>query len=78
MVESWLKLLVKIGFGVILVNFEQVNASWDSKRKSNLHWGSSIKYVRKILRVPIRGLEMLAFRKILHTYLMDDPLNLCY
>ena len=78
MVESWLKLLVKIGFGVILVNFEQVNASWDSKRKSILHWGSSIKYVRKILRVPIRGLEMLAFRKILHTYLMDDPLNLCY
>ena len=78
MVESWLKLLVKIGFGVILVNFEQVNASWDSKRKSNLHWGSSIKYVRKILRVRIRGLQMLVFRKILRTYLMDDPLNLCY
>ena len=48
--------------------------------------GSSIKYVRRIfrktnistrwyahLRVRIRGLEMLVFRKILCTYLMDDP-----
>ena len=42
--------------------------------------GSSIKYVRKIfvclsggLRGRIRGLEMLVFRKILRTYLMDDP-----
>ena len=48
--------------------------------------GSSIKYVRKIfrkthiltswyvhVRVRIRGLEILVFRKILRTYLMDDP-----
>ena len=46
---------------------------------------SSIKYVRKIfrktniskltfhVRVRIRGLEMLIFRKILRTYFMDDP-----
>ena len=25
------------------------------------------------VRVRIRGLEMLVFREILHTYLMDDP-----
>ena len=30
------------------------------------------------LRVLIRGLEMLVFQKILHTYLMDDPPNWCY
>ena len=48
--------------------------------------GSSIKYIRKIFRkttisnplirtrtVRIRGLEILVFRKILRTYLMDDP-----
>ena len=43
---------------------------------------SDIKYVRKIfcktnipnpLMVRIRELEMLVFRKILRTYLMDDP-----
>ena len=49
--------------------------------------GSSIKYVRKIyrkafltpwyihVRVRIRGLEMLAFRKILRMYLMIGPLQ---
>ena len=51
----------------------------------NRTWGSSIKYVRRIFRktnisnpqlrtVRIRGLEMLVFRKILRTYLMDNPL----
>ena len=51
--------------------------------------GPSIKYVRKIFRktnisnplIRIRGLEMLVFRKILRTYLMDDPFYfqyLCY
>ena len=42
--------------------------------------GASIKYVRKIFQKanisnPLvrRGLEMLVFREILHTYLMDDP-----
>ena len=44
--------------------------------------GSFIKYVCKIsrktnisnpVRVRIRGLEMLVFRKILRTYLIDDP-----
>ena len=41
--------------------------------------GSSIKYVRKIFRktnisnLGTRGLEMLIFRKILRTYLMDGP-----
>ena len=52
----------------------------------NMWKGTSIKYVRKIFRktnisnplihtlcVRIRGLEMLVFWKILHTYLMDDP-----
>ena len=38
---------------------------------------SSIKYVHKIkyvhVRVRIRGVEMLVFQKILHTYLMDNP-----
>ena len=49
--------------------------------------GAIIKYVRKIFRktnisnplihtcVRIRGLEMLVFRKIFRTYLMDDPLS---
>ena len=49
--------------------------------------GSSIKYARKFsekvtfltpwyahVRVPIRGLEMLIFQKILDTYLIDGPL----
>ena len=51
----------------------------------NRTWGSSIKYVRRIFRktnisnpplrtVRIRGVEMLVFRKILRTYLMDNPL----
>ena len=41
---------------------------------------SSIKYARKIFRktsisnlLRMRGLEMLVFRKILRTYLMDGP-----
>ena len=51
-----------------------------------INLGSSIKYKRKIfrktnisntlirhVRVRIRGLEMLVFREILRTYLMDDP-----
>ena len=48
--------------------------------------GPSIKYVRNVFRKPnisnplirtlrmrMRGLQMLVFRKILRTYLMDDP-----
>ena len=37
--------------------------------------GSSIKYVRKIFRKTniSKGLEMLVFRKIFCTYLIDDP-----
>ena len=55
--------------------------------KSNLlisifPYGSSIKYVRKIFRktnisnplIRTRTLEILVFRKILRTYLMDGPL----
>ena len=44
-------------------------------------WGLSIKYVSKIFRKTnisnplIRGFEMLVFRKILLTYLIDDPLE---
>ena len=45
--------------------------------------GPSIKYVHKIFRktnisnplIRIRGLKILVFRKILRTYLMDDPLE---
>ena len=32
-----------------------------------------ISSISKKVRVRIRGLEMLVFRKVLHTYLMDDP-----
>ena len=49
-------------------------------RYSYLAKRSSIKYARKIFRktsisnlLRIRGLEMLLFRKILRTYLMDGP-----
>ena len=54
--------------------------------QEEFHKGPSIKYVSKIfrktnifnpwyahVRVRIRGLAMLVFRKILRTYLMDDP-----
>ena len=38
-------------------------------------WGPSIKYR---VHVRIRGFETLLFRKILRTYLMDDPLLYCF
>ena len=48
--------------------------------------GPSIKYVRKIVQKTnistyvcvSGGLEMLVFRKILRTYLMDDPKDVSY
>ena len=66
-------------------SFEVTNMSKNNHRqKANSNKGSSIKYVCKIfrktnisnplyVRVRIRGLEMLVFRKILRTYLMDGP-----
>ena len=63
----------------------QTNPSNDFLLLKN-HMGSSIKYVPKVFRKPtfltlryshicvrIRGLEMLVFRTILRTYLMDSP-----
>ena len=41
-------------------------------------WESFIQYVREILRdirMPIRGSEMLVFRKIFRIYLTNDPLQ---
>ena len=59
---------------------QKLGISKQAVRYSYLAKRSSIKYARKIFRktsisnlLRIRGLEMLVFRKILRTYLMDGP-----
>ena len=59
---------------------QKLGISKQAVRYSYLAKRSSIKYARKIFRktsisnlLLIRGLEMLVFRKILRTYLMDGP-----
>ena len=43
------------------------------KQKRDHPFSTYAKFSEKLVRVRIRGLEMLVFRKILRTYLMDDP-----
>ena len=86
--------------GVTYVSFQIIRLSLNRWREKIINWtyGPSIKYAKFSEKqtfltpwyvqvcVRIRGLEMLVFRKMLRTYLMDDHLckwcldiqDLCY